>query len=75
MGRKRKGVERTKDWKEKAIGLEAYAPRSRGRPEALQGALFSYFEDLWEHLIVSSWCGSRGKRCRCRNGVPPAVRA
>ena len=30
----------------KALGLEAYAPRSRGRPEALQGALFSYLEAL-----------------------------
>ena len=30
----------------KALGLEAYAPRSRRRPEALQGALFSYLETL-----------------------------
>src|SRR5215213_8133563 len=27
------------------------------------------------HLIVSYWCGSRGKPCHCRNGVRPAARA
>jgi hypothetical protein len=30
----------------KALGLEAYAPRSRERRETLQGALFSYPEAL-----------------------------
>ena len=30
----------------KAIGLEGYAPRSRGEPEVLQGVLFSYLEAL-----------------------------
>ena len=30
----------------KALGLEAYAPRSRERRETLQGALFSYLEAL-----------------------------
>ena len=30
----------------KAIGLDGYAPRSRGKPEALQGVLFSYLEAL-----------------------------
>jgi hypothetical protein len=59
----------------KALGLEAYAPRSRGRSEALQGALFSCLEALWGHLIASSWCGSRGRPCRWRNGIRPAVRA
>jgi hypothetical protein len=29
----------------KALGLEAYAPRSRGKPQGLQGALF-YLEAL-----------------------------
>ena len=29
-----------------AFGLEAYAPRGRGEPEALQGELFSYLEAL-----------------------------
>ena len=47
MSSKRRWVERTKDWEQlKALGLEAYAPRSRGRPEALQGVLFSYLEAL-----------------------------
>jgi hypothetical protein len=45
MGRKRRWVEHTKHWEQlKALGLEAYAPQWRGRPEALQGALFSYLE-------------------------------
>ncbi len=26
----------------KALDLERYAPRSRGKPDALQGVLFSY---------------------------------
>ncbi|MDQ3856478.1 MAG: helix-turn-helix domain-containing protein [Chloroflexota bacterium] len=30
----------------KALRLEGYAPRSRSKPEALQGALFSYLEAL-----------------------------
>jgi hypothetical protein len=30
----------------KVVGLEAYAPRSRRRFEAFQGALFSYLEAL-----------------------------
>ena len=30
----------------KALGLEAYAPRSRERRETLQGALFSYLQAL-----------------------------
>jgi hypothetical protein len=30
----------------KALGLEAYAPRSRERCETLQGALFSYLQAL-----------------------------
>jgi hypothetical protein len=28
----------------KALGLEGYSPRSRGKPGALQGALFSYLD-------------------------------
>jgi hypothetical protein len=36
-------VEHTKAWEQlKALGVEAYAPRSRGR----HGALFSYLEAL-----------------------------